>query len=85
MSETVLQCFLSGVEKYGIQNRERSDKGMQNVSVADYILSKKGPDGIITGKSTHNQRFERLWTDVYDGVLLFFLQLVISQPRPEYS
>lgn len=40
-SETVLQCFLSGVEKYGIPNRVRTDKGMENVSVADYMLSKK--------------------------------------------
>ena len=40
-SETVLQCFLSGVEKYGIPNRVRSDKGMENVSLADYMLSIK--------------------------------------------
>ena len=74
-SETVLQCFLSGVEKYGIPNRVRSDKGMENVSVADYMLSKKGQEGMLTGKSTHNQRIERLWRDVYDGVLIFFYNL----------
>ncbi|VDI57833.1 Hypothetical predicted protein [Mytilus galloprovincialis] len=68
ISETLLQCFLSGVDKFGIPNRVRSDKGMENVS-ADFMLSKKGLDSMITGKSTHNQRIERLWRDVYDGVL----------------
>ncbi|CAG2202812.1 unnamed protein product [Mytilus edulis] len=75
ISETLLQCFLSGVDKFGIPNRVRSDKGMENVSVADFMLSKKGLDSMITGKSTHNQRIERLWRDVYDGVLSFFYNI----------
>ena len=75
ISETVLQCFLSGVDKFGVPNRVRSDKGMENVSIADFMLSHKGPDSMITGKSTHNQRIEILWRDVYEGVLSFFYQL----------
>lgn len=74
-AETVLQCFLSGVEQYGLPNRVRSDKGMENISVADYMLSKKGHGSMLTGKSTHNQRIERLWRDVYDGVLVYFYNL----------
>lgn len=74
-AETVLQCFLSGVEKYGLPNRVRSDKGMENISVADYMLSNKGDGSMLTGKSTHNQRIERLWRDVYDGVLVYFYNL----------
>ena len=30
---------------------------------------------IITGESTHNQRIERLWRDVFNGVLCFYYNL----------
>jgi hypothetical protein len=30
---------------------------------------------MITGKSTDNQRIERLWRDVYEGVLSLFYQM----------
>ena len=76
-AETLLQCFLSGVEKYGVPERVRTDKGMENVAIADYMLSKKGTGrgSIIAGKSVHNQRVERLWRDVYTGVLSFYYTL----------
>ncbi|CAC5407179.1 unnamed protein product [Mytilus coruscus] len=74
-SNTVLQCFLSGIQQFGIPFRVRSDKGLENVRVADYMIQNRGPTGMITGKSTHNQRIERLWRDVYEGVLSFFYNL----------
>ena len=76
-AETVLHCFLKGVEMYGLPSRMRSDKERENVLVADYMITRRGADrgSMITGKSTHNQRIERLWRDVFEGVLGLYYQL----------
>ena len=65
-AETVLTCFSKGVQAYDLPNRIRSDRGKENVHVADYMLDKRGTNrgSMITGKSTHNQRIESLWRDV---------------------
>ena len=76
-AETVLHCFLKGVEMYGLPSRVRSDKGRENVLVADYMITRRGAGrgSMITGKSTHNQCIERLWQDVFEGVLGLYYQL----------
>lgn len=76
-AETVLQCFLDGVQKCGVPLRVRSDKGMENSRVAEYMIATRGPNrrSMLTGKSTHNQHIERLWRDVFEGVLSYYHDL----------
>ena len=68
----MLSCFLKGVKTYGIPSRVRADKGKEDVLVPDYMIEKRCLErgSMITRPSTHNQRTERLWRDVFDGVLV---------------
>ena len=47
---------------------------MKNVDIAKYMISRRGINRVsaIAGKSTHNKRIERLWPDVFEGVLGLF-------------
>ncbi|XP_035984963.1 uncharacterized protein LOC110368072 [Fundulus heteroclitus] len=73
-ASTVLESFLQAINEYGIPSRVRSDKGGENIQVAHFMVSRRGQErnSHITGRSTHNQRIERLWRDVYGGVLDLF-------------
>lgn len=78
-ADTVLALFQSAISEFGLPSRVRSDKGGENVLVSLYMLNHplRGPGrgSMLVGKSTHNQRIERLWRDVFDGVLYIYYHL----------
>ncbi|KAH3851122.1 hypothetical protein DPMN_093603 [Dreissena polymorpha] len=74
-SYSLLQVFVEATRKYGAPRCVRTDMGLENIQIAEYMHEKRGGRGILTGKSTHNQRIERLWRDVYDGVLFHYYSL----------
>lgn len=65
-SATVLRLFQEATHQYGIPSRVRCDMGVENRSVARFMIGVRGTDrsSVITGLSVHNQRVERLWCEV---------------------
>lgn len=63
---TVFVLFHEAVMECGWPSRVRSDKGGENVDVAQAMLM-RGTErqSHITGSSVHNQRIERLWRDTF--------------------
>ena len=78
-AETVLNLFLTGVSQYGLSSRVRTDKGGENVGIAQFMLNHnlRGPcrSSHITGRSVHNQRIERFWRDLLVGCTSLFYHL----------
>ena len=78
-SETVLTLFKEATQELGLPSRIRCDMGVENRAVSMYMLSHplRGPNrnSVLVGRSVHNQRIERLWRDVYSGVLSLFHDL----------
>lgn len=76
LSGTVLSHFLDAIEEDGglWPSRIRVDRGVENVLVCDAIVEARGEGrgSFIAGPSTHNQRIERLWRDVFRCVLHYF-------------
>ena len=58
-ADTVLHAFLEAVHEFGLPQRVRSDKGGENVKVAEFMLQHQTgvTKPFIAGRSVHNQRF----------------------------
>ncbi|KAL0978844.1 hypothetical protein UPYG_G00176460 [Umbra pygmaea] len=57
-ASTVLDSFLVAVNQFGVPSRVWSDKGMENIEVAHFMVQNRGENrhSHITGRSVHNQR-----------------------------
>ena len=73
-SGSMFSAFGDAVNEFGLPSKVRSDHGGENILIARYMLDhpERGPGTMLTGKSTHNQRIERLWRDLFSGCVKFF-------------
>lgn len=74
-SSTVLGVFREGELIYGTPDRVRSDHGGENIMVWRHMLEIHGPSSVITGRSTHNERVERMWRDITRCASSSFIEL----------
>ena len=77
---SVVSYFSHAVNTFGLPDKIRSDKGGENVDVWRYVLHyhNMDPTCIIVGSSTHNERIERLWGDVFRCVGQIFYTMLYS-------
>ena len=75
-ADTVSSLFLNAVDHFGLPSRVNSDMGTENVDISRYVLHhpNRGPNrgSMITGKSVHNQRIERLWLEVKKNIVSYY-------------
>ncbi|XP_062342184.1 uncharacterized protein LOC134039976 [Osmerus eperlanus] len=76
-SSTVMDCFMNAVTRYGVPSRVRTDHGGENNAVCLFmnIFRGSGRGSALRGRSTHNQRIERLWSDLWRGLTNVYYHL----------
>jgi len=63
---TMFNHFTSAVDIHGLPTRIRTDLGGENVEIWRYMIEQHNSlSSVVTGSSTHNERIERLWRDVF--------------------
>lgn len=80
---TVLHAFMEAITNYGVPEKVRSDLGGENIEVWKYMIEQHRSDReIVVGSSTHNERIERLWRDVFCCVgTVFYTTLEVGGRR----
>ena len=70
-ASTVLDLFMNALHQFHTPHRIRSDHGTENVEVAKWMLHHHGTTSnpVLTGRSVHNQRIERLWRDAVQSFI----------------
>ena len=75
-ASTVMASFSDAVSNYGVPDKVRSDLGGENVDEWQYMLEQhRSESAVLVGSSTHNERIERLWRDVYRCVGVLYADL----------
>ena len=76
-AKVVLNLFVQSCSRMGVPSRVRCDRGNENLDVALFLTLLRGNErgSVISGKSVHNQRIERMWRAVATQVTEFFYKL----------
>lgn len=76
-SATVMDQFVNATVQYGVPSRVRCDNGGENNAVCLFmeVFRGNGRGSAMRGRSTHNQRIERLWGDVWRGTVNIYHSL----------
>ena len=74
-ADTVLNAFLGAAEKYGLQSEWTEVEKTLKLLISYYSIQNVAHNGTVqslVAASTHNQRIECLWRDLFSGCISFF-------------